>query len=178
MVRGIMTDIDPYPVSELQSRYNIGKQAVYNRLEALKIKPEKQGNRSYVNYEQLEVLDGLDEHIARGGTMADFPSPGRESSLGLVDAVDKPTGLSKTDDLISLIERIAAAIRPTSEPLAHLEQLEKAVANKWLLTTSEVQRVIGVKPKGERLTRGSFTFVRSGKIGNQGAWRVVKSDGG
>jgi hypothetical protein len=98
--------------------------------------------------------------------------------LGLVDAVDKPTGLSKTDDLISLIERIAAAIRPTSEPLAHLEQLEKAVANKWLLTTSEVQRVIGVKPKGERLTRGSFTFVRSGKIGNQGAWRVVKSDGG
>jgi hypothetical protein len=73
MVRGIMTDIDPYPVSELQSRYNIGKQAVYNRLEALKIKPEKQGNRSYVNYEQLEVLDGLDEHIARGGDDGRFP---------------------------------------------------------------------------------------------------------
>jgi hypothetical protein len=27
----------------------------------------------------------------------------------------------------------AAAIRPTTEPLAHLEQLEKAVAHEWLL---------------------------------------------
>ena len=173
-----MTGIDPYPVSELQERYGIGKQAVYNRLEALKIKPLKQGNRSYINSEQLEVLDRLDEHIASGGTMADFPPPGIESSLSLVDEVDKPTGLSKADDLITLIERIAAAIRPTADPLAHYEQLEKAIANDWLLTTSEVQRVIGVKPKGERFTRGSFTFVRSGKIGNQSAWRVMKSDGG
>ncbi|MEW6496338.1 MAG: hypothetical protein AB1589_28020 [Cyanobacteriota bacterium] len=30
-------EIDPYPVSELQNRYGIGKQAVYNRLEALSI---------------------------------------------------------------------------------------------------------------------------------------------
>lgn len=37
----MMTDIDPYPVSELTNRYNIGKQAVYNRLEALDIKPKK-----------------------------------------------------------------------------------------------------------------------------------------
>jgi hypothetical protein len=43
-----MTDIDPYPVSELTNRYNIGKQAVYNRLEALKIKPVHQSNRSYI----------------------------------------------------------------------------------------------------------------------------------
>ncbi len=34
----LMTDIDPYPVSELQSWYNIGKQAVYNRLDALDTK--------------------------------------------------------------------------------------------------------------------------------------------
>jgi len=43
-----MTDIDPYPVSELTNRYNIGKQAVYNRLEALKIKPAHHSNRSYI----------------------------------------------------------------------------------------------------------------------------------
>ncbi|HEY9599113.1 MAG TPA: hypothetical protein V6D33_15715 [Cyanophyceae cyanobacterium] len=36
------------------------------------------------------------------------------------------------------------------------------------------KRVIGVQPKGERFTRGSFTFVRTGKIGSQAAWRVVK----
>lgn len=170
-----MTDIDPYPVSELQSRYSIGKQAVYNRLDALKIKPEKHGNRSYISLEQLQILDQLHDHINDGGTMADFQSPPIESSLTLVDTVDKTTGLSKADDLITLIERIAAALRPTEQPLSHWEQLEKAVANNWLLSTADVQRVTGVKPKGERFTRGSFTFVRSGKIGNQLAWRVVKS---
>lgn len=170
-----MADIDPYPVSELQSRYNIGKQAVYNRLDALKIKPEKHGNRSYITLEQLEVLDRLHDHIADGGTMADFQSPPIESSLSLLDTVDKTSGLSKADDLITLIERIAAALKPTEQPLSHWEQLEKAVANNWLLSTADVQRVIGVKPKGERFTRGSFTFIRSGKIGNQSAWRVMKS---
>jgi hypothetical protein len=74
-----------------------------------------------------------------------------------------------------LVERIAAVIRPTTEPLAHWEQLEKAVAHEWLLTSADVKRVIGVKPKGDSFLRGSFTFVRSGTIGNQTAWRVVKS---
>ncbi len=173
-----MTEIDPYPVSELQGRYGIGKQAVYNRLDALNIKPTKQGNRSYIALEQLQILDQLHSHIAAGGTMADFQSPPIESSLSLVDTVDKTSGLSRTDDLITLIERIAAALKPTEQPLSHWEQLEKAVANNWLLSTTDVQRVIGVKPKGERFTRGSFTFVRFGKIGNQSAWRVVKSADG
>lgn len=169
-----MAFIDPYPVSQLMSRYGIGKQAVYNRLDALNIKPTKQGNRSYISLDQLQALDSLHDHIAAGGTMANFQSPPSESSLSLVDSVDRPTGLSKTDDLITLIERIAAALRPTEQPLAHLEQLEKAVANNWLLTTTDVMRVIGVKPKGDSFARGSFTFIRSGKIGNQSAWRVTK----
>jgi hypothetical protein len=177
-----MVDIDPYPVSELQSRYNIGKQAVYNRLDALHIKPEKQGNRSYITLEQLELLDELHDHITAGGTMADFHTPPMESTLKRVDKVDKPSGLNETpsglsrpDDLITLIERIAAALKPTADPLAHLEQLEKAVANNWLLTTADVKQVIGVKPTGDSFTRGSFTFVRAGKIGNQSAWKVIKS---
>jgi hypothetical protein len=66
-----MTDIDPYPVSELTNRYNIGKQAVYNRLEALSIKQELHSNRSYISSAQLLLLDRLHEHIASGGTMAD-----------------------------------------------------------------------------------------------------------
>jgi hypothetical protein len=170
-----MTDIDPYPVSELTNRYNIGKQAVYNRLEALKIKPSKQSNRSYISGYQLQVLDRLHQHIASGGTMADFEASITSSSLSPVDSLDTSSGLTRTDDLVMLVERIAAAIRPTTEPLAHWEQLEKAVTHNWLLTSADVKRVIGVKPKGEYFPRGSFTFIRSGTIGNQTAWRVVKS---
>jgi hypothetical protein len=170
-----MTDIDPYPVSELTNRYNIGKQAVYNRLEALSIKPAHHSNRSYISSAQLLLLDRLHEHIASGGTMADFEPPQTESSLSPVDSLDVSSGLSRTDDLVTLVERIVTALRPAKEPLAHWEQLEKAVAHNWLLTTTDVKQVIGVKPKGDSFSRGSFTFVRSGTIGNQAAWRVVKS---
>jgi hypothetical protein len=170
-----MSDIDPYPVSELTNRYNIGKQAVYNRLEALSIKPEKQSNRSYISSVQLLELDRLHKHIASGGTMADFEVSQTESNLTSVDSLSMSSGLSHTDDLVTLVERIATALRPTTEPLAHWEQLEKAVANNWLLTSADVKRVIGVKPKGDSFPRGSFTFIRSGRIGSQTAWRVVKS---
>jgi hypothetical protein len=88
---------------------------------------------------------------------------------------DTPSGLTQADDLVMLVERIASAIRPATAPLAHWEELEKAVAHNWLLTSGDVKRVIGVKPKGESFPRGSFTFIRSGTIGNQTAWRVVKS---
>jgi hypothetical protein len=77
--------------------------------------------------------------------------------------------------MVMLVEQIAAALKPATSPLAHWEQLEKAVAHNWLLTTTDVKRVIGVKPKGNSFTRGSFTFIRSGTIGNQTSWRVVKS---
>jgi hypothetical protein len=170
-----MTDIDPYPVSELTNRYNIGKQAVYNRLEALSIKPEKHSNRSYISSAQLLLLDRLHEHIASGGTMADFEPPQTESNISPVDLLDTSTGLSTSDDLVTLVERLATALKPATSPLAHWEQLEKAVAHNWLLTTTDVKRVLGVKPKGDSFSRGSFTFVRCGTIGNQAAWRVVKS---
>ncbi len=107
--------------------------------------------------------------------MADFEASITSSSISPVDEVDTPSGLTRTDDLVMLVERIAAVIRPTTEPLAHWEQLEKAVTHNWLLTSADVKRVIGVKPKGDSFRLGSFTFIRSGTIGNQTAWRVVKS---
>lgn len=69
-----MSDVqlDTFPVSELQHRYKIVRSAVYTRLEALNIKPEKQGGRAYVDGEQLKLLDALDEHIEKGGTTAEF----------------------------------------------------------------------------------------------------------
>jgi len=64
--------LDSFPVSELQHRYKIVRSAVYTRLEALNIKPEKQGGRAYVNGDQLKLLDALHDHIEKGGTTAEF----------------------------------------------------------------------------------------------------------
>lgn len=79
--------LDSFPVSELQHRYKIVRSAVYTRLEALNIKPEKQGGRAYVNGEQLKLLDALDEHIEKGGTTSEFVE-----SLTLAGQVEKSSG--------------------------------------------------------------------------------------
>lgn len=181
-------EIDPFPVAALQDRYNLGKQAVYNRIDALDIKTFKQGNKSYITASDVELLDQLHDHISAGGKMDDFKSPLAElvsspvdrldTSSRLVDILDTPTGQDTAiGEMIQLVEAIARHLRP-AEPLQHLKELELAVTNDWLLSSEEVEGLIGCKPrvkKGEQqFTRGSFCFVRSGSIGNQSAWKVLK----
>ncbi len=190
------TEIDNFPVSQLQSRFSLGKQAVYNRLDALGIKPFKEGNRSYITADQLQLLDQLHEHINQGGTMAEF----QESAASPVDKLESP--VDKAESPVDIVERgmtlsaannlelmvqvvstgvekaIASTVQAKS-PLWYMGELKRAADEGWLLTTKEVQELIGVKPrtkKGESTyTRGSFSFVKSGKIGGQTAWKVVKN---
>lgn len=75
---------------------------------------------------------------------------------------------------LQLVEAIARHIAATREPLQHYAALERAIASGWLLSTAEVRSLIGIKPQGDRFQRGSFVFIRSGKIGAQAAWRVAK----
>jgi hypothetical protein len=186
-------EIDPFPVAALLDRYNLGKQAVYNRIDALDIKTFKQGNKSYITASDVELLDQLHDHISAGGKMDDFKSPKTElvsspvdtldTSSRLVDRLDTTTGQPDLSlgEVVQLVEAIARHLRP-AEPLQHLKELELAATSGWLLSSSEVEGLLGCKPrvkKGEQqFTRGSFNFVRSGKIGNQSAWKVVKVGGG
>ena len=200
-------EIDNYPVADLPSRYQLGKQQVYNRFVALNIKPSKVGKRAYITNIQLQSLDRLHAHISGGGLMADFDFPTQsldESSL--VDAIDTTNGhltssehspekspLDRIDttngivenNLEALVNLIAGAVSQTiastvqqRSPLWYMSELERAEAQVWLLTTAEIQTLIGVKPivaKGtSTYQRGSFTFTKAGKIGSQTAWRVTK----
>lgn len=185
------TVLDNFPVSQLQSRFNIGKQAVYNRLDALNIKPLKEGNRSYLKPEQLELLDQLHEYITQGGTMAEFKSQ-LDTLDSKVDRLDsKVSGQdsivksSQGNDLELIIKLVSAGIEKaltsdkSKSPLWYMKELKEASEEGWLLTTSQIQELIGVKPhtkKGsDTYTRGSFSFVKSGKIGTQTAWKVISN---
>ena len=59
------------------------------------------------------------------------------------------------------------------DPLRKHQQLKEAAEEGWILTTSEIEEIIGTKPHGESYVRGNWLFVRSGKIGRESAW-VVK----
>jgi hypothetical protein len=74
----------------------------------------------------------------------------------------------------------SAAHTPPVNPLWYMEVLEHAYTKDWVLTSTEIQQLIGVQPicpKGsESFQRGCWVFVKAGKLGTQTAWRVEKDE--
>ena len=163
-------------IASLQERYSLSsRQAVYDRIAALRITPAARGKLSTG---QLGKLDELNEHLKSGGILSDFESSHTEIIPAPIATIGPttPAKLTSSDgeNFIELIERVAAALKPTADPLQHYTSLERAIASSWLLSTAEVRSLISTKPHGDRFQRGSFIFIRSGKIGGQSAWRVAK----
>ncbi|MFM7425862.1 MAG: hypothetical protein ACKO7W_12875 [Elainella sp.] len=180
--------IDRLPVNQLPDRYNLVRSAIYTRLEALGIEPERIGNRAYVNAEQLRLLDNLHEFIQAGGTTAEFlesrglqkrKDPGGLSS-GSSSGLSSPNDLSQ---LFNALNEFASRFQPALPPpdrLAYFEKLENAARNGWLLRTSELAELLGlpvaeIQLYGDRFSEAGFVFTHAGyRAGGEIAWRVSK----
>jgi len=168
-------------------------------LNGLGITLPKKGNKSYATEEQIALLDQQNEHIKNGGTIDNFEpvkiaevtvhntateQNGNTDISSLVETQLHSTQLQITPELLeNVVEAISTAIAskmtPPS-PLWFMAELERARASDWKLTTSQVKDLIGVKPKCQKgkktFKRGSFIFVKCGKIGNETAWKVMKEN--
>ena len=178
-----------FPVAKLKERYGIGKQADINRRKHLGIVAQKIDGVYVISKAQLSLLDGMDEFLKSTpkAKMTDFPVGTSEpTGHAVMDAtlVDS-TGSSDLvvhqeeeeeppTDLVHLVETIAHSISPPN-PIAHWEKLQWLVDNKIIISTAEVQALVGTKPKGDKWTRGSFTFKKAGKLGTQSGWIVSKA---
>ena len=177
-------------IKELQERYGLKtRQSIYDWIKAGNlILPKDERGHAYATPEQIEVLDQLVEHLKTGGTLGSFTPV---SSPEIYTTADNPIDTSEPSTVYSaidtvnseldtpmvMLERLVGAIASNIQPRSPLwfhEELEKAAKQGWILSTSEVEALIGVKPKGEIFHRGGWEFVRAGKIGNQGAWKVKK----
>jgi hypothetical protein len=100
------------------------------------------------------------------------PQPPRESEQQLTQQFQAITQV-----LVRLETTLASRV-PPSNPLWYMDILEKAAAANWILTTDEVEHLIGIRPQchhDETLYhRGSWVFIKAGKIGAQTGWRVEK----
>lgn len=164
--------METYPIASLQERYNLSsKQSVYDRIKALSIEPVARGK---ISSDQLDKLDKLNHHLKSGGTLSDFESSRTEILKAEVTIEPAAAVNQERENFLELIEAIARHISATRDPLQHYAALERAIASSWLLSSAEVRSLIGTKPHGDQFQRGSFVFIRSGKIGAQAAWRVVK----
>jgi hypothetical protein len=80
--------------------------------------------------------------------------------------------------LIELSETLTPSSQLPANPLWYMEVLERAYTGEWVLTSAEIQKLIGVQPtcsKGsESFQRGCWIFIKAGKLGAQTAWRVKK----
>jgi hypothetical protein len=195
----VNTEIDRFPVSDLPDRYSIGRTALYERLGVLAVKPEKQGNKSYVSGQQLQALDDLDAHIERGGVLSDFSGrvqrTNSEQSEQLTVSSLSQLATSTSFGLPALIEgaveslvgRLAPLFSTPQAPkagmrLAHLRELEEAYEKRWLLSTSEVADLLGlsvntVRGYGDGFEEAGFLFTRSGnRSRGEIAWKIGKSE--
>ncbi|NEO17276.1 MULTISPECIES: hypothetical protein [unclassified Moorena] len=201
----VMTqEIDKIPVKDLQTKYNIGRSALYERFKHANVKPNKEGTRSFVSGEQLSELDRLHNHLEGGGTFEDFESlsttGNSQEAISLNSSPNSSLNVHRTNSWEAerepLLEVLIDAMKQSfhyaitygvslpnaGKPVTAIDrhqQLKVAAEEGWLLTTLEVKELIGVKPqagKGEnKYTRGSWTFIKSGKIGRGTAWRVERS---
>ncbi|NEN94518.1 MAG: hypothetical protein F6K50_02935 [Moorea sp. SIO3I7] len=199
-------EIDKIPVKDLQTRYNIGRTALYERIKHANIKPSKEGTRSFISGEQLKELDRLNDYLMTGRTFEDFEpllteefTEDSQETISLDSSPNSSPNSSpdvhrtgsweaEREALEVLIDAIASGIERANinkmqplSPIEYMHQLKIAAQEQWLLTTSEVRELIKVKPhtrKGEdTYRRGSWLFVKSGKIGRETAWRVEQETG-
>ncbi|MEO0533545.1 MAG: hypothetical protein AAF215_06715 [Cyanobacteria bacterium P01_A01_bin.123] len=179
-------DIDRIPVAQLPQRYSLARSAVYTRMDALKIKPERVGNRAYVNAAQVKLLDELHYFIQRGGNTAEFLAM-RGKPPAAKPPVDESSDLTITpDNLMGLIRAIASELAnqfqpvlPEADPVSHFEKLEQAVKNGWLLSTAEIANLLDLSPSQfqhyDHFQDAGFVFTRAGyRMGGDLAWRVSK----
>ncbi|MGB7413550.1 MAG: hypothetical protein WA902_05015 [Thermosynechococcaceae cyanobacterium] len=93
--------------------------------------------------------------------------------LGLEEVV------SQLGAIATALTHLSASLRPQPpDPLWYMDALERAAASNWVLSTTEVEELIGVKPhcNAEGLyQRGQWVFNKAGKIGTQTAWQVSKT---
>lgn len=180
-------EIDRIPVNQLMQRYDLVKSAVYKRLNDLGIAPQKVGNKSFVNVEQLRLLDELHQFINSGGTMPEFLE-----SRGIQPAQNSSSEDSSRlstigTDVIDLVSAIAAQFAnrlqpapPEPDPLAYYQKLEDAAQNGWLMRTSEIADLLDLSISemqyyGDRFSEAGFTFTKAGyRSGGETAWKVSK----
>jgi hypothetical protein len=183
-------ELDLIPVSQLSERYGVARSNIYNRLAGLQIEPEKQGNKSYINADQLALMDALDLHLKAGGAIADFHSdtPLSYRPTGQLQPSYRTQNQSEHQGLVirnqesaialaGLVDAIASKLRDlkSHDPLENLRTIAEACDRGWQLSTSQLAPLLGLKVlSGKEIKRYGYTFTCVGRNGVESAWKITK----
>ena len=174
-----MTDPTPihrHPVAQVQQESGLSRSAFYKRMAQAGVKPLRVGHNSYLEREQIQALDALEAYVQAGGNPETFPGRLQMSpELALVPAEPRSFQAAVVEeaeeDQEAPEELVAAAVLHLDGLLSFLT---KAARLGWELPTSQVQLLLGGKPRGASLDRYGFTFRAAGKHGQETSWRVER----
>ena len=185
MDRTGLNQVDSIPVSMLLDRYKIGKTAIYDRLKALCIQPDKRGRVSYVSAFQLDQLDQLNLRLKAGESMpspnvtaeqTELIEPKNFKPLTLVQNVTAErtelNTIALSPSTESLILALSTMLKPDRDLLQNHSQLQRCSDNGWLLPTIQLRQIVGKVPKRDWFQQMGFTFHKSDR-----EWKVTKNAG-
>ena len=177
-------------IKQLLQRYDLReKKTIYRWKKVAGIEEFSKDDRGMVlaTPEEVAKLDLVAEHMKKPrANLNDFVPP---SKTEIVTSISGNNGIEKAHEAIENnldLSEIVDAIAEVKEALLLFQRgnleaynwLELASDREWLLSSSQVKDLIGIKPsvkKGENsFIRGNWEFIKSGKIGRETAWLVQK----
>lgn len=123
----------------------------HNRMTKLKIKTERRGRQSFLNQEQIKLLDRLDTHLKQGGTFSNFIIEEGEVQPVIINTEETRISPAKTSapvvignaEIITALQAIAIS---NHDILMPQKNLKEAVENDYLLTTAQVSQILNMSP--------------------------------
>jgi hypothetical protein len=150
-----------FPMADLASRWGVTSNTVSRRLAFLGIKPIRQGNFRFLDAEQMDLAEQLQQHVLSGKPMEAFPKPEGETVA---------------------IARRQTGKRDEPDPLAR--RLKEAADLGVWLTNAELASVLGLAESTLRdkshdySPRPGFSLERRQEEKGGAIWWRVKQEGG
>lgn len=176
-----------YELNTRQSAERYGCSSNYstfhNRMTKLGIRPERRGRQSFLNQEQIKLLDRLDTHLKQGGTFSNFVIEEGEAQPLTINTEETKITQAKSSAPIAfgnaeIITALQAIATSNHDILTPQKTLKEAVENQYLLTTIQVSQILNMSPStisswksGTR--KLGFTFHKENE-GQAVVWRVER----
>ncbi len=136
-------------------------------------------NNRFVNFEKFTEPSIIPQEKPENTIAKETTTP-KESQVDNSTKQWIDESLAEISQSLRNLEDILYSRLQPSNPLWYMDILERAQANAWILTTEEVEDLIGVKPRCEAgknsYQRGCWLFVKAGKMGSHTGWRVMKEE--
>ena len=161
----------------------------HNRMVKLGIKPERRGRQSFLNQQQIQLLDRLDAHLKNGGTFGNFeieegairPLNEDNSSISLATSRIGSTATNGSIGDIEIVAALQSLTMKNYDILTPQKRLKEAVDNEFLLTTEQVGQILGLSSSTisswkSGIQRLGFLFYKEHE-GSSVVWKVSRRGG-